>query len=131
MAHGSVSLLSRYRSRAVFAVDKMAVALEGEDLVATRKMIWDTMAQDPLFEDPAEELTMPQQRQLAFRRTKRLVEYDFVPEDEFLMSPAKLLGFQQALTAYDMSIMAISSLTFEVHCVEQSSSCATAHNECL
>ena len=118
------SMLGEYRRRAVFNVQEMALLLEGEDVVATRKAVWDTIARDPLFEDPGVELSLQEQRQLAFRRVKRIVEYDFIPEEEFLAAPAKLIGFQQALMAYDLTVLAMRTLSSEVlgalvHAIDQ------------
>ena len=108
------SMLDEYRRRAVFNVKEMAVVLEGEDVVTTRKAVWDTMARDPLFDDPGGELSLQEQRQLTFRRVKRLAEYDFVPEEEILATPVKLVGFQLALMAYDLSVLACKTLSTEV-----------------
>lgn len=106
--------LDVYRRRAVFNVEEMAVRLEGEDVVSTRKMVWDTMAQDPLFADPGRELSLEEERELVFQRVKRLVEYEFVPEDEFMETPVKLFAFHQAVTAYDFSVLAVRSLSEDV-----------------
>ena len=67
--------------------------LDGEELVEFRERIWATMAWDPLFALPREELSLDQQRQLTFARMKRMFEYDFLPEDEFLQSPMKFMMF--------------------------------------
>lgn len=116
MAEGTsqLNMLDVYRRRAVFNVEEMAVLCDGEDVVTTRKMVWDTMAQDPLFDDPGRELTLEQHRELTFKRVKRLSEYKFVSEDEFMESPMKEFAYQQALVAYDLSVLTVESLSAHV-----------------
>lgn len=113
-ANSQLNMLDVYRRRAVFNVEEMAVLLEGEDVVTTRKMVWDAMAQDPLFDDPGEELTLEQQRELAFKRVKRLSEHKFVSEDQFMESPVRELAYEQAVMAYDLSVLALESLSLHV-----------------
>ena len=113
-ANSHLNMLDVYRRRAVFNVEKMAVLLEGKDVVTTRKKVWDMMAQDPLFDDPGKVLTLEQQRELAFKRVKRLSEYKFVSEDEFMVSPVRKLAYEQALMAYDFSVLEAESLSLDV-----------------
>ena len=79
--------------------------------------IWDTLERDPLFVQPSEELTLEQQRELAFKRAKRVQEYRFLTEDDFMDCPLKALVYELALITFDTSMTAILSLNAEVRLV--------------
>ena len=102
---GGGNPLDVYRRKASFSVEDFRNLLDGEELVEFREHIWATMARDPLFASPPEELSLDQKRQLTFARMKRLFEYDFLPEDEFLESPMKFMMFCFAMWAIDGSLL--------------------------
>ena len=106
MAASGRNPLDVYRRRAVFDVAEMAVLLEGEDFVAMRKTMWDTLVEDPLFAIPDRELAMDEKRQLAFRWNRRFAEYDFLPMDVLVKNPTKSLGAQEALIMLDCNAIA-------------------------
>ena len=91
----------------MFNVDEMAVALEGEDVVAARKIVWDTLEQDPLFVLPVEQLSMEEQRRLSFHWEKRIQEYNFLATEELAGRPTSIVGAMQALTMLESNTMRI------------------------
>ena len=76
--------------------------------------VWDTLGRDPLFAPPTGDLTMAQKRELTFERTKRLYEYDFLPEDVFLSCPMKAHALQVALLSLDSSLLPSYTLSADV-----------------
>ena len=76
--------------------------------------IWDTLERDPLFAHQNVDLTLDQKRELAFKRAKRVFEYDFLPPTEAMQNPAKQLAFSTAVQMYDMSTGAVFGLSRSV-----------------
>ena len=97
--------LDVYRCKASFSVVDLRNLLDGEELVEFRENVWATMAQDPLFAPPREELSLDQKRRLTFARMKKMYEYDFLPEDEFLESPMKFMMLCLTMWAIDGSLL--------------------------
>lgn len=50
--------------------------------VPIQNWVWGTLEKDPLFQQPVTSFTLAQNREITFRRLKRLFEYDFVTMDE-------------------------------------------------
>ena len=73
--------------------------------------MWDTLERDPLFAHQDADLTLDQQRELTYRRVKRLYEYDFLPDSEIMESPTKLSTFLRVVQMYDMSLYAAYALS--------------------
>ncbi|CAI8050687.1 Peroxisomal acyl-coenzyme A oxidase 3 [Geodia barretti] len=104
--------LVKYRRRASFSVPDLRNYLYGgEELVKFTYQIWDTLERDPLFAHQNVDLTLDQKRELAFKRAKRIFEYDFLPPTEALQNPAKVLAFTSAVQMYDMSTGAVFGLS--------------------
>ena len=76
--------------------------------------IWDTLEGDPLFAHQNVDLTLDQKRELAFKRTKRLFEYDILPPTEAVQNPGKQLAFNTAIQMYDTSFSAVFNLSRSV-----------------
>lgn len=66
--------------------------------------MWETLERDPLFAHQNVDLTLDQQRELAYKRAKRLHEYDFVPEADIVAFPAKFNALARAVQMYDVSV---------------------------
>ena len=103
--------LDVYRRKASFSVEELRNLLDGEELVEFRERIWATMARDPLFAPPQEELSLDQQRRLNFARVKRVIEYDFLPADELMQSPMKSSALTLSLWAFDSGLMTLYGLS--------------------
>ena len=73
--------------------------------------IWDTLERDPLFARQDADLTLDQQRELTYRRVKRLYEYDFLPHSEIMENPTKFRTLLRVIQMYDMSLHAAYSLS--------------------
>lgn len=65
------------------------------------------------------DLTLDQQRELTYKRVKRLHEYDFVPDSEILANPAKFSALARAVEMYDVSVSNTYGLSRIVRSSEQ------------
>lgn len=81
--------------------------------------MWETLERDPLFAHQNVDLTLDQQRELTYKRVKRLHEYDFVPESEVLANPAKFNALARAIQMYDVSVSNTYGLSRTVRSSEQ------------
>ena len=109
--------LDSYRCRATFDPSALELYLQGEEVVAYKRQIWDTIAKDPLFAEPVttSELGLSEKRALNWRRVKRLHEYDFLTDDDFLRCPAKSLALRvSSIMTFDASLSIAYSLNKEV-----------------
>lgn len=85
-----------------------------EEVVSFKQSVWDTLSKDPLFSEPDKELTLNEKRELAFRRLKRLIEYEFLTDEDLLMCPMKFPAFIAALLPYDTALPITWQLSSEV-----------------
>ncbi|KAF5912960.1 peroxisomal acyl-coenzyme A oxidase 3 isoform X2 [Diceros bicornis minor] len=98
--------LHAYRARASFSWKELALFLEGEDMLRFKKTIFSTLENDPLFAPPrGGDLSMEKYRELNFLRCRRVFEYDFLPVEDMLRSPLKVLVLINCLGAYDWSLV--------------------------
>lgn len=123
------SSLEVYRQRANFDVPKMQDILIGRDIVDFKnkvntltqqlsfylyKQVWATLERDPLFNPIPHNLTLDQEREITFKRVKRLIEYDFLPDDLTMENPVLISALNSALMAYDLGTLAVYSLNKDV-----------------
>lgn len=106
--------LDEYRKDASFDWKKMALFLEGEELLKYKHMIFKTMEQDPVFARDLETPSLEKQRELTFRRARQVQSYDFLPDDELYANPLKYKVLTEALGMYDWTISAKMSLKSEM-----------------
>lgn len=99
------STLDVYRRRATFDWRRMKILLDGEDVVRFKAQLWSILEKDPLFNrKPWEELTRQEYRKLTFERMKKLIEYDFVNEEDFIMNPMLAPAVSQCIGQLDWSL---------------------------
>jgi acyl-CoA oxidase len=97
--------LTEYRRRATFDWRKMKVLLDGEEVTKFKAQVWAVLEQDPLFNRPPwEELSRAEYRKLTFLRMRRLMEYDFLNEDDFIMNPSLAPAVSQCIGQIDWSV---------------------------
>lgn len=97
--------LTAYRQRATFDWREMRVLLEGEDVVLFKAKVWSILEQDPLFNrKPWEEMTRDEFRKLTFMRIHKLIEYDFLNEEDFISNPALAPAVSQCIGQIDWSM---------------------------
>lgn len=97
--------LTEYRRRASFDWRKMKILLDGEDVVAFKSKVWSILEKEPLFNrQPWEELTRDEYRKLTFLRMRRLIEYDFLNEEDFIMNPNLAPAVSQCIGQIDWSL---------------------------
>ena len=111
MAQGD---LQKWRLKATFDVPALRNHLFTEEVVEFKNQVWDTIAKDPLFSEPDGELSLVQKRELAFRRLKRLVEYEFVTDEVLMECPRKAPAFLSALLSFDTGMLVSWQLSVEV-----------------
>lgn len=99
--------LEKWRKKSSFDVTALRNLLYTEELVEFKQQVQDTLARDPLFSQPDGELTLNEKRELTFKRVKRVVEYGFLDEEEYVSSPLKAPALYSVLLILD-SGMAIS-----------------------
>ena len=106
--------LQEWREKATFDVDALGNLVFSEEIVQFRKQVWDTLAKDPLFSDPNKELTLHEKRELSFMRLKRLIEYEFLTDEDILACPIKPSAFLAAILPLDTSAIISWQLSNEV-----------------
>lgn len=97
--------LSEYRRRASFDWRKMKILLDSEEVVVFKAKVWEVLEKDSLFNRvPWEELTRDEYRKLTFLRIRRLIEFDFLNEEDFIMSPNLAPAVSQCIGQIDWSL---------------------------
>lgn len=97
--------LTEFRKRATFDWRKMRVLLEGEDVVLFKAKVWNCLEKDPLFNRPPwEELSREEFRKLTFLRIHKLIEYDFLNEEDFIENPNLAPAVSQCIGQIDWSL---------------------------
>lgn len=106
--------LDLYRKKATFCWKKMKLAMEGEDIIRFKHKVWSTLAKDPLFKrQPWEEMSRDEERRLTMMRMKRLIEYDFITEEEFIQNPLLAPIAGQTIGQYSLSLCVKKFLAYE------------------
>lgn len=97
--------LTEFRRRATFDWRQMKILLDGEDVVSFKAKVWNILEKDPLFNrEPWEELTRDQYRKLTFLRIRRLIEFDFLNEEDFILNPNLAPAVSQCIGQLDWSL---------------------------
>ena len=110
-----MSALDEYRKRCTFNVRALTELIDGgQELREFKESVWETLRKDPLFRPPHKDLTLSDQREITFRRTKRLAEYAFVTDDDLIECPAKARAFHEAINCYCTSLLTVFSLHRQV-----------------
>ncbi len=113
-------LLQQWRLRCTFDVPALRNHFFTEEVVEFKEQIWNTLANDPLFSDPDEELCLNQKRELCLKRMKRLVEYEFLNDETLILCPLKAPGFYSALLTLDPGMFISWQLSTEVRICQPS-----------
>jgi len=106
--------LDVWRKKATFDVRALKNHLYTEEIVEYTEEIWSTLARDPLFAIPKKDLTLDEERELSFKRSKRLVEYEFLTDEMTFDNPRKKLAFVSALLILDVGAIISLQLSAEV-----------------
>lgn len=106
--------LGDYRKMASFNWRDMKMVIEGEEVIRFRNRIFNILATDPIFKrEPDEELTREKKREITFKRFKRLMEYDILPDEEFMSNPLLTQTLYTTLGQYDWSVSTKRFLAYE------------------
>lgn len=106
--------LDQYRKKASFNYKKMALFLDGEDILKYKYKIFKTLEADPVFSKDLGTPTLEKQRELTFRRTQHVLGYDFLNDDTLYENPMRFKAFTDALGMYDWTVAAKISLHSEM-----------------
>lgn len=106
--------LQEWRLKSTFDVNELRNYLLTEEVASFQVSVWETLARDPLFSDPDGELTLDEKRKLAFKRLKRLVEYEFLTDEDVMLCPMKTPAFTAALLPFDSALPISWQLSNEV-----------------
>ncbi|KAL4223611.1 acyl-Coenzyme A oxidase [Mactra antiquata] len=106
--------LDVYRNKASFNWREMRLFLDGEDILRFKNKIWTTLEKDPIFHKSRETLTTEKQREVTFRRVKRLFEYELVTDQEIFENPLKHQMFTDSIGMYDWALLAKYQLDTEM-----------------
>ncbi len=60
-------------------------------------------------------LSLDEERELAYKRAKRLIEYDFLPDTELIINPSIAVAYQDAICCYDPVLLQIIALSISVN----------------
>jgi len=83
----------------------MKVLLDTEEVVTFKAKVWNILEKDPLFNRPAwEEMSRDDYRKLTFLRIRRLIEFDFVNEEDFILNPNLAPAVSQCIGQLDWSL---------------------------
>ncbi|KAM6313643.1 peroxisomal acyl-coenzyme A oxidase 3 [Aegotheles albertisi] len=104
--------LCRYRQKASFNWKEMAVLVDGEDTIHLKNRIFSALESDPLFaRHPGEDLCRERYQELTFLRCKRVLEYEFVTQEELIENPLRIRNMVVCMGMYDWSL----SLQYFLH----------------
>lgn len=108
--------LDFYRQQASFNLTEMRHFVDGgEDITEFKDRLWKIMEKDPIFSHEREKaLTLDGKRRLAQRRCKRVLELDFLNDEEFADNPYKNQALTDVLGSYDWGVSAKNSLNSSV-----------------
>ena len=98
--------LDSYRKRASFDWFQMKVFIDGgEDVVRFKHNVWKTMEKDSLFNRANDnKLSFDERRRLTMKRCKRVLEYNFLTDNEVMAKPLLVQVFNDLLGTLDWSI---------------------------
>ena len=106
--------LDEYRKRASFDWRRMKLMLETEDGIRIKQHVFKTLQNDPLFErTPWEEPTRDEERKKVVQRMKKIIEYNFLTEEQFIRNPNLGAAAAIATGLYDWSLAAKKFLSYE------------------
>lgn len=91
------SPLNDYRKSAKFNWKLLKIYFEGTDCLKAKYMIWNQLERDPLFDRPPVTLTTDEQKNLATKRMKRVIEMGFLPEEMKSAPYPKRVRFRKTL----------------------------------
>lgn len=100
--------LDSYRNKATFDLKEMKDFVNGgEDITTFKERLWKIMEKDPLFSHDLDKgLSMDGMRRLTMKRCKRVLELEFLSEEEFFENPFKHQALSNVLGSYDWALSA-------------------------
>ena len=105
-----MATINNYRARSRLEIDSVRKIIFGKHVFQAMDRIWRTLSNDSLLRHPRRELSLDEQRKLSFSLVKRLIEYDFISDEEILSTPGAGAGYILAFNPYDSSPFATINL---------------------
>ena len=111
-----MSGLDEYRKKCTFNVRALTELIDGgQEVRGFKESLWETLRKDPLFSrSPEQDLTVEEQRKVTFEMLKRLMEYDFLTDEQLMACPNKARAFNDAITSYSPSLLIVTTLHKQV-----------------
>ncbi len=106
--------LDAWRGKSTFEVRALKDYMYTEEVVEYTEGIWRTLSKDPLFAIPKKDLTLDEERELSFKRSKRLMEYSFLTDEMTFENPRKKNAYVSALLILDLGAIISLQLSAEV-----------------
>jgi len=82
----------------------MALFLDGEDILRYKYRVFKTLEADPVFSKDLCTPTLEKQRELTFRRTRHVLSYNFLTDDDLFENPLRFKAFNESLGMYDWTV---------------------------
>ncbi|XP_065197158.1 peroxisomal acyl-coenzyme A oxidase 3-like [Sycon ciliatum] len=114
MAESQLELINQYRRMGSFDPYRLWRFMQGEDIADYCEVIWDVFRRDPIFQEPSHSLSREELQELTLRRTKRLLEYDFINEQDIMSNPMKANAINIVISQFDFALMAKFILNFQM-----------------
>ncbi|KAM6960287.1 peroxisomal acyl-coenzyme A oxidase 3 [Tautogolabrus adspersus] len=122
--------LDVYRKKASFNWKEMLLFIDGEEIIAYKKLVFQTLENDPLFaRQPGEDIPLEKLRELVFLRVKKLFSYDLLPDEDAMANPWKASVLSNCLGMYDWAFNAKYFLNRGMFGTTVASSGSARHSE--
>jgi acyl-CoA oxidase len=96
--------LDVYREKASFHWKEMALFLDGSDVLQFKHNIFRTLEKDPEFAHICPTSSLDKQREMAQRRLKRIMKYNFLTRQDGIINHMRRKEFVECLGMYDWSL---------------------------
>ena len=71
-----------------------------------------------MFAKSTKQLTLDEERELTYKRAKRLIEYDLMPDSQVMSNPEAAVAYQDALCSYDPVLLQVIALSVQVSAID-------------
>ncbi|KAI1305845.1 Peroxisomal acyl-coenzyme A oxidase 3 [Halotydeus destructor] len=106
--------LDIYRNKASFDWKRLKLVMEDEDIIRIKAKVFSTFEKDPAFErTPWEELSRDDERRMTMLRMKKIIEYNFLTEEQFIRNPQLAPAVGLATGLFDWALCAKKFLSHE------------------
>ena len=83
-------------------------------VISPQYRVFKTLEADPVFSKDLCTPTLEKQRELTFRRTRHVLSYNFLTDDDLFENPLRFKAFNESLGMYDWTVAVKINLHSEV-----------------